>query len=147
MEYHWNQMDNDTKQLVGLNSFLTYLNFNIIFNIQTKCETEFQTNCNCHWNINMGVIYFVDRKKWFDIKLTRNIWGLKLHCGYKYTRPCMISRIWGLKQLWLQVNGHAWFHLHWLRWAVRNGEGVNNSKWKQICLQRDSSPCPALHDR
>ena len=24
---------------------------------------------------------------------------LKLYCGYKYTRPYMINRIWGLKQL------------------------------------------------
>ena len=24
---------------------------------------------------------------------------LKLYRGYKYTRPCMINRIWGLKQL------------------------------------------------
>ena len=24
-------------------------------------------------------------------------------------KPCMINRILGLKQLWLQVNGHAWF--------------------------------------
>ena len=23
---------------------------------------------------------------------------LKLYCGYKYTRPCMINRIWGLKE-------------------------------------------------
>ena len=48
---------------------------------------------------------------------------LKLHCGYKYTRPCMINCIWSLKQLWLQVSGHPWFHLHGLRWPVRNGEG------------------------
>ena len=24
---------------------------------------------------------------------------LKLYCGYKYTKSCMINRIWGLKQL------------------------------------------------
>ena len=53
-----------------------------------------------------------------------------LYCGYKYTRPCMINRIWGLKQLWLQVNGHASFHLHGLCWPVLNGEGAKNSKWK-----------------
>ena len=34
--------------------------------------------------------------------------NFKLYCGYKYVRPCMINRIWGLKQLWLQVNGHGW---------------------------------------
>ena len=57
---------------------------------------------------------------------------LKLYCGYKYTRPCMINRIWGLHQLWLQMNGHGWFHLHVLRWAIRKGEGANNSKWKYM---------------
>ena len=57
---------------------------------------------------------------------------LKLYCRYLYTRPCMINHIWGLKQLWLQVNGHAWFHLQRLRWPVRNGEGAKNSKWKYM---------------
>ena len=28
-------------------------------------------------------------------------YNLKLYCGYKYIRPCMINRIWGLKQLCL----------------------------------------------
>ena len=32
---------------------------------------------------------------------------LKLYCRYEYTKPCMINRFWGLKQLRLQVNGHA----------------------------------------
>ena len=58
--------------------------------------------------------------------------NLKLYCRYLYTRPCMINHIWGLKQLWLQVNGHAWFHLQRLRWPVRNGEGAKNSKWKYM---------------
>ena len=44
----------------------------------------------------------------------------------------MINHIWGLKQLWLQVNGHAWFHLQRLRWPVRYGEGAKNSKWKYM---------------
>ena len=48
---------------------------------------------------------------------------------------CMINRIWSLKPLWLQVNGHAWFHLHELRWPVRNGEGAKNSKWKFFNVQ------------
>ena len=65
---------------------------------------------------------------------------LKLYCGYLYTRPCMINRIWGLKQLWLQVNGHAWFHLHGIHLPVRNGaEGAKNQN-ENICLQRDSNP-------
>ena len=57
---------------------------------------------------------------------------LKLYCRYLYTRPCMINHIWGLKQLWLQVNGHAWFHLRQLRWPVLNGEWAKNSKWKYM---------------
>ena len=57
---------------------------------------------------------------------------LKLYCGYKNTRYCLINRIWGLKKIWLHVKGHAWLHLHGLRLAVRNGEGVKNSKWKYM---------------
>ena len=60
------------------------------------------------------------------------LYDLKLYCRYLYTRPCMINHIWGLKKLWLQVNGHAWFHLQRLRWPVRNGEGAKNSKWKYM---------------
>ena len=63
-------------------------------------------------------------------------------CRYLYTRPCLINHIWGLKQLWLQVNGHAWFHLQRLRWPVRNGEGAKIQN-ENICLQRDSNPHPA----
>ena len=59
---------------------------------------------------------------------------LKLYCRYLYTRSCLINHIWGLKQLWLQVNGHAWFHLQRLRWPVRNGEGAKKSKWKYMSL-------------
>ena len=60
--------------------------------------------------------------------------SLKLYCGYLYTRPCMINCIGGLKQLWLKVNGHAWFHLHEIHWAVRNRLGLKNSKWKYMSL-------------
>ena len=58
--------------------------------------------------------------------------SLKLYCRYEYTKPCMINRIWCLKQLWLQVNGHAWFHLQQPRWHVLNGEGAKYSKWKYM---------------
>ena len=58
--------------------------------------------------------------------------ALKLYCGYLYTRPCMINRIWGLKQLWLQVNGHAWFHLHGIPWAVPNRLELKIPKWKYV---------------
>ena len=52
----------------------------------------------------------------------------------------MINRIWDLKQLWLQVNGHAWFHLHGIHLPVRKGaKGAKNSN-ENICLQRDSNP-------
>ena len=68
--------------------------------------------------------------------------SLKLYCRYLYTRPCMINHIWGLKQLWLQVNGHAWFHLQRLRWPVRNGR-ERKIQNENICLQRDSNPHPA----
>ena len=57
---------------------------------------------------------------------------LNLYCWYEYTRPYMINRILSLKQLWLLVNSHAWFHLHGLRWPVRNGEGAKNSKWNYM---------------
>ena len=56
----------------------------------------------------------------------------------KYTRPCITNRIWGLKQLWLQMIGHAWFHLHGHCWAVRKGEGAKTQN-ENICLQRDSN--------
>ena len=71
---------------------------------------------------------------------------LKLYCDYKYTRPCMINRILGLKQLWLQVNGHAWFHLHGLHWPVWNGEGTTNSKWEYVSSGIQTHVMP-LHDR
>ena len=71
---------------------------------------------------SIAVIYIT--RVWFCL--------LKLYCRYEYTKPLMINRIWGLKQLWLQVNGHAWFHLQRLRWPVRNGEGAKNSKWKYM---------------
>ena len=70
--------------------------------------------------------------KWEAPSLRDIMLLLKLYCRYLYTRPCMINHIWGLKQLWLQVNGHAWFHLERLRWPVRNGEGAKNSKWKYM---------------
>ena len=58
----------------------------------------------------------------------------------------MINRTWSLKQLLLQVNGHAWFHLHGLRWPVRNGEGAKNSKWKYVSSGIRTHTTP-VHDR
>ena len=43
----------------------------------------------------------------FEAIETKRKLKLYMYCRYEYTKPCMINRIWGLKQLWLQVNGHA----------------------------------------
>ena len=51
----------------------------------------------------------------------------------------MINRIWSLKQLWLQVNGHAWFHLHGSAKLFGTGR-ERKIQMKNICLQRDSNP-------
>ena len=37
------------------------------------------------------------------------------------------------------MNSHDWFHLHWLRWAIRKGGGPKIQN-ENICLQRDSNP-------
>ena len=69
---------------------------------------------------------------------------LKLYCGHKYTKSCMINRIWGLKQLWLQVNDHAWFHLH-RSTELFGTERERKIQNENICLQRDWNPhhaCP-----
>ena len=52
----------------------------------------------------------------------------------------MINRTLGLKQLWLQVNGHAWFHLHGIHLPVRNGAEGAKIQNENIFLQRDSNP-------
>ena len=55
---------------------------------------------------------------------------LRLQCSYNDTMSYVINRTWCLKQRWLQVNGHASFHLHMLHWTVRNRKGAKNSKFK-----------------
>ena len=47
------------------------------------------------------------------------------------------------KMILKQVNGHAWFHLHGIHWAVRNRRRLKIQN-ENICLQRDSNP---RHDR
>ena len=71
---------------------------------------------------------------------------LKLYCGYKYTRPYMINRIWSLKQLWLQVNGHAWFHLHGLRWPFGTG-GSEKFKMEIYVSSGIGTNTTPVHDR
>ena len=57
----------------------------------------------------------------------------------------MINHILDLKQLWLQVNGHAWFHLHGIHLPVRKGaEEAKNLKWKYMS-PAGFEPTP-LHD-
>ena len=88
----------------------------------------YSTNIHCdHAAIKICVI-------WNQVQHQQSTWwvSLKLYWRYEYTTPCMINCIWGLKQLWLQVNGHAWFHLQRLCWPVRNGEGAKTSKWKYV---------------
>ena len=77
-------------------------------------------------------------------KFVTQLTSLKLYCKYLYTRPCMINHIWGLKQLWLQVNGHAWFHLLCNGSVDLFGTGRERKiQNENICLQRDSNPHPA----
>ena len=57
-------------------------------------------------------------------------------------RPCMINRIWSLKQHCLQVTNHAWFHLHGLRRAAGNGQQAKNSKWEYISPMGIEPACP-----
>ena len=45
----------------------------------------------------------------------------------------MVNRIWGLKQLWLQVNGHAWFRLISFAWdplSYSEQAGIEKFKMK-----------------
>ena len=54
---------------------------------------------------------------------------------------CMINRTWGLKELWLQVNGHDWFHLHGIHWSVWNQAGIERLKIK-IYVSSGNEPTP-----
>ena len=97
------------------------------------------TQSEIHNSLRLAVSGNTDRLCLHTFVLTTDealwVWhefALKLYCRYLYTRPCLINHIWGLKQLWLQANGHAWFHLQRLRWPIRIGEGAKNSKWKYM---------------
>ena len=60
--------------------------------------------------------------------------SLKLYCGYKYTKHCMINCIWSLKQRYLQLNGHAWFHLQGLCRPVRKANKRFYVSWRVSSL-------------
>ena len=59
---------------------------------------------------------------------------LILYYSYKYARHCVINRIWGLKQLSLQMNGHAWFHFHGSVELFRTGR-QRQIQNENICLE------------
>ena len=117
--------DGDLKSLKDFQEYANKIHENIKIQLQwSRNQVEFLDTLV---KLDNGHIY-TD----LYVKPTDKQLYLKLYCRYLYTRPCMINHIWGLKQLWLQVNGHAWFHLQRLRWPVRNGEGAKNSKWKYM---------------
>ena len=104
--------------------------------------------CFCFMSNEFTYFFSLDSMSSLNVLQIKFKIPLKLYCGYLYTRPCMINCIWGLKQLWLQVNGHAWFHLHEIHWAVRNRMGLKNSKWKYVSLAgfepTHSAPRPVI---
>ena len=65
----------------------------------------------------------------FTMLPTRQL-SIKAIMRLEVNKALYINRIWGLIQLWLQMNGHAWFHLHGIHLAVWNRLGLKNSKWK-----------------
>ena len=96
--------------------------FEMIFFKPNKMPLSFASQN--FWNVcrNLNQIKQILRKKvvWKRVIVLSWPWNilhynlrkdiiLKLYCGFRYTTLCMINRIWVLKQLWLQVNGHAWF--------------------------------------
>ena len=137
---------------------------NIIFCITSSIYLQIFYNTSYIWILNLNRRQINDHVEWSiyflliiltstscRLYFTIVTWSekvrpLKLYCSYKYTMPCVINRIWGLKQLWLQVNDHAWFHLHGSRWAVQNGERAKNSKWKYVSSRIRTHTTP-LHDR
>ena len=66
---------------------------------------------------------------------------LKLYCGYKYIRSCMINGIWGRKQQNLYENIYAWINFQGIHRAVKKG---NKRKIQNvnICLRRESNQLP-----
>ena len=101
-------------------------------NFILKCLSTFeqaQTNITKESSLKKGYLSWLWNILHYNLR--KDI-TLKLYCGLRYTKLCMINRIWVLKQLWLQDNDHAWFHLQRFRWPVRNGEGAKNPKWKYL---------------
>ena len=72
---------------------------------------------------------------------------LKLYCGYKNTRPCMINRIWVLKTTMTTCELFCLMPFAWLRWAVRNGGGSEKFKMKIFVSSRIRIQAMPLHDR
>ena len=72
---------------------------------------------------------------------------LKLYCRYLYTRPCMINHIWGLKQLWLQVNGHALISFATAPLTCSERGGSEKFKMKIYASSGIRTHTPPVHDR
>ena len=98
-----------------------------------------QSTSHHHRYLLEQIDFFVTKR----LKLYKiiNPYILKLYCGYEYTKPLMIDRVWGLKQLWLQVNGHALFNLQGLCRTVRKGN-KRKIQNENICLRRVSNLRP-----
>ena len=80
---------------------------------------------------------------WIEVATIKR---LKLYYGYKYTRPCMIYRIWGLNNYnywWKVMLDFIWMGSAGLFGTAREQKMQNEN----ICLKRDSNQHPALHDR
>ena len=60
-----------------------------------------------------------------------------LYCGYKYTRPCVIDRIWGLKPRWSCLISFALVRSTWVTsYLITNVYTLLNrlyGKWTHLC--------------
>ena len=66
--------------------------------------------------------------------------NLKLYCGFLYTSPCIINRIWGLNNYdyrWMIMFDFICMGSTYLFGTARRERKAQN---ENICLQRDSNP-------
>ena len=107
-----------------------------------KQDSEFHETGACNTNCLNDGIYTnggCECSLGFQGSCCESFSKLKLYYGYKYTRPCMINRIWGLKQQWLQVNGIIDFICMGTAelFGTRSERKIQN---ENKCIQRDSNP-------
>ena len=119
-------------------SILTLVNFHPSFETHGLLHLRFNVSakdCGFSTMISPARYRNVQRRYFKGHAVT-----LKLYCRHEYTRPYMINRIC-LKQLWLQVNGHAWFHLHCIGSDDLFGTGMERKiQNENVCFQWDSNP-------